>query len=51
MFSESRAAIRGAVRTTMQTSDIFWKMFTNTGSITAYILYRRLTPGEIPAAA
>jgi hypothetical protein len=34
----------------MQTSDIFWKMFKDTGSIAAYILYRRLTPAEAIAA-
>jgi hypothetical protein len=28
----------------MQTSDMFWKMFKRTGSISAYILYRRLNP-------
>jgi len=28
----------------MRTSEIFWKMFANTGSISAYLMYRQLHP-------
>ncbi|WP_317995427.1 YqzL family protein [Vulcanimicrobium alpinum] len=28
----------------MRTSEIFWKLFANTGSISAYLMYRHLHP-------
>lgn len=28
----------------MRTSEIFWKLFANTGSISAYLMYRQLHP-------
>lgn len=28
----------------MRTSDVFWKLFATTGSINAYLIYRRLHP-------
>ncbi len=28
----------------MRTSEIFWKLFASTGSISAYIMYRHLNP-------
>ena len=32
----------------MHTSELFWKLFANTGSISAYLMYRHLYP---PVAA
>jgi hypothetical protein len=28
----------------MRTSELFWKLFSTTGSINAYLVYRRLNP-------
>jgi hypothetical protein len=28
----------------MRTSEMFWKLFATTGSISAYLIYRRLNP-------
>jgi len=28
----------------MRTSDVFWKLFSTTGSISAYLMYRQLHP-------
>jgi hypothetical protein len=28
----------------MRTSELFWKLFATTGSINAYLIYRRLHP-------
>jgi len=28
----------------MRTTETFWKLFTSTGNISAYLMYRRLTP-------
>jgi len=33
----------------MRTAEIFWKLFANTGSINAYIMYRHLNPGPAPS--
>ena len=30
--------------THMRTSDVFWKLFSTTGSISAYLMYRQLHP-------
>jgi len=30
----------------MRTTDLFWKLFTSTGSINAYLMYRHLNPGS-----
>ncbi|MHB8140651.1 MAG: YqzL family protein [Vulcanimicrobiaceae bacterium] len=32
----------------MATSDFFWKLFSNTGSIKAYLAYRHLHPTHLP---
>jgi hypothetical protein len=28
----------------MRTSELFWKLFSSTGSINAYLIYRKLNP-------
>jgi hypothetical protein len=28
----------------MRTSELFWKLFSTTGSVNAYLVYRRLNP-------
>jgi len=33
----------------MRTSEVFWKLFSTTGSINAYIMYRHLHP--VPASS
>ncbi len=32
----------------MATSDLFWKLFATTGSISAYLVYRQLHPSQAP---
>lgn len=32
----------------MATSEFFWKLFANTGSISAYLIYRQLHPTPAP---
>ncbi|MEO6913211.1 MAG: YqzL family protein [Candidatus Baltobacteraceae bacterium] len=32
----------------MATSDLFWKLFADTGSISAYLVYRQLHPTTAP---
>jgi len=32
----------------MRTSEIFWKLFATTGSISAYLMYRHLHPTPAP---
>ncbi|HZO93592.1 MAG TPA: YqzL family protein [Candidatus Baltobacteraceae bacterium] len=32
----------------MRTSEIFWKLFASTGSISAYLMYRHLHPTPSP---
>ena len=32
----------------MATSDLFWKLFAQTGSISAYLVYRRIHPIATP---
>ena len=31
----------------MRTSELFWKLFSSTGSINAYLVYRKLNPVQI----
>jgi hypothetical protein len=33
----------------MATSEFFWKLFKDTGSISAYLIYRQLHPAPAPA--
>ncbi len=33
----------------MATSEFFWKLFKDTGSINAYLIYRQLHPTSAPA--
>ena len=51
MLYSARSATRVAVKNNkkkdgyshrMRTTDFFWKLFTSTGSISAYLLYRQL---------
>lgn len=37
------------MRTVMATSEFFWKLFKDTGSINAYLIYRQLHPSPAPA--
>lgn len=32
----------------MATNDLFWKLFAQTGSISAYLAYRRIQPATNP---
>jgi len=34
----------------MRTSELFWKLFATTGSVNAYLVYRRLHPTAAPSA-
>ncbi|MDE2481637.1 MAG: YqzL family protein [bacterium] len=33
----------------MATSELFWKLFSQTGSISAYLAYRRISPVASPS--
>lgn len=35
----------------MRTAEIFWKLFANTGSISAYLMYRQLYPPSPSSAS
>jgi len=34
----------------MLTPDFFWQLFTSTGSISAYLMYRQLHPSPSPSS-
>ena len=34
----------------MRTSELFWKLFATTGSVNAYLVYRKLNPSAAAAA-
>jgi hypothetical protein len=34
----------------MRTSELFWKLFATTGSVNAYLVYRRLNPTAVSSA-
>jgi hypothetical protein len=33
----------------MRTSELYWKLFATTGSVNAYLVYRRLNPAAVSA--
>jgi hypothetical protein len=34
----------------MRTSELFWKLFASTGSVNAYLVYRKLNPSAVASA-
>jgi hypothetical protein len=34
----------------MHTSELFWKLFCTTGSVNAYLVYRKLNPSAVASA-
>lgn len=34
----------------MRTAELFWKLFSSTGSVNAYLVYRKLNPTAVSSA-